>query len=86
VADGGNQGYFSYFAYANITQLLMTDPENSNGACPFGEGLAVWLKNSPGFNLDKVKTPVREEANSPCSLFGAWEWFVGLSRLGNPWS
>jgi hypothetical protein len=42
------------------------------------------LKKSPGFNLAGVTTPVREESYHPSSLFSAWEWFVGLSRLGKP--
>ena len=48
------------------------------------EGLAAWIKNSPDFNLSRIDTPVREESYHPMSLFSAWEWYAGLSRLGKP--
>src|SRR5207302_10679041 len=54
------------------------------GAAPFGSGLAVWLRNSPGFLLDKVQTPIQLQANAPASLFEQWEWFAGLKRLNKP--
>jgi hypothetical protein len=58
--------------------------ESINRASPFGAGLRAWLKNSPGFNLNRVKAPVRLETHSRASLLGEWEWFAGLWRLGKP--
>jgi hypothetical protein len=84
IADGSGSGYFSYLAYGNASTTLFTDYEHTNGGLPFGAGLASWLKNSTGFTLDRVGAAVRLEANGPMSLFGPWEWFVGLSRLGKP--
>ncbi len=79
VADGIDAGYFSYMVFPNKGY------ENLNGGPPFGEALQLWLKNSPGFNLDKVRTPVRIEAYSPFSLLGLqWEWFSGLTYLRKP--
>ena len=78
VADGIDAGYFSYIQFPNETY------EHLNGGAPFGQTLQLWLKNSPGFNLDKVQTPIRIEAYSTYTLLGAWEWFAGLSRLGKP--
>ncbi len=78
VADGIDAGYFSYMDFPN------KDYENLNGGPPFGETLQLWLKNSPGFNLDKVKTPVRIETYSAFGVIGAWEWFSGLRYLGKP--
>ncbi len=78
VADGIDAGYFSYIQFPN------EDYEHLNGGAPFGQTLQLWLKNSPSFNLDKVRTPIRIEAYSPYTLLGAWEWFAGLSRLGKP--
>lgn len=46
---------------------------------PFGEGLKLWLKNSPGFNLDKVETPMRLVALGDHSVLQFWEWYIGLS-------
>src|SRR5260370_712615 len=57
----------------------------NGGAAPFGEGLKVWMKNSPGFNLDKVETPVRLVALGGSSALGAlWEWYAGLSLQKKP--
>jgi hypothetical protein len=82
LADISDAGYFRYLALLNLNSVLATDSEGINGGVPFGDGLASWMRNSPGFNLDKVTAPVRMEADNPTSLFFEWEWFAGLSRLG----
>ena len=48
--------------------------------------MKLWIKNSPGFNLDKVETPVRLVALSGRSgvLGDLWQWYVGLSLLKRP--
>ena len=56
----------------------------NGGAAPFGEGLKLWLKNSPGFNLDKVETPMRLVALGNTSVLQLWEWYVGLSLQKKP--
>lgn len=58
----------------------------NGGSAPFGEGLKVWMKNSPGFNLDKVETPVRLVALSgkAAVLGDLWQWYMGLSLLKKP--
>jgi len=42
------------------------------------------MKNSPGFNLDKVQTPVRLVALGNFSIFSQWEWYVGLTFQKKP--
>ena len=84
IADGSDGGYFFYLSILSSFSWRWSDPENINGGAPFGDGLSSWLKKSPGFNLTAVTTPVREESYHPMSLFSAWEWFAGLSRLGKP--
>jgi hypothetical protein len=42
------------------------------------------MNNAPGFNLEKVKTPVRIEMYGPGMFLGGWEWFSGLSLLNKP--
>jgi dipeptidyl aminopeptidase/acylaminoacyl peptidase len=56
----------------------------NGGAAPFGEGLKLWMKNSPGFNLDKVKTPIQFVALGNASVSQLWEWYVGLSLEKKP--
>jgi dipeptidyl aminopeptidase/acylaminoacyl peptidase len=86
VADGVDAGYFQYIAFSNIGLGVSFDAEAINGGPPFGEALSSWLKESPGFNLDRVRTPVRIEAigSGSSSLLTEWEWFSGLSRLAKP--
>jgi dipeptidyl aminopeptidase/acylaminoacyl peptidase len=80
LADGIDGGYFQYLAFPNSPG----DNAFVNGGPPLGEKLVQWLHNSPGFNLDKVRTPMRLEAHGPGSLLGAWEWFAGLSLQLKP--
>jgi dipeptidyl aminopeptidase/acylaminoacyl peptidase len=84
VADGFDGGYVQYFAYGNLASNVDSEEESVIGAPPFGDGLLLWLKRSPGFLLDKVQTPLQIQALAPSSLLGEWEWFSGLSRLGKP--
>jgi dipeptidyl aminopeptidase/acylaminoacyl peptidase len=81
VADGFDVGYFQQVAFSNAALGLSSEAERMIGALPFGQGLSSWLKLSPGFNLDKIRTPLRIEALGSGSLLGEWEWFAGLSRL-----
>jgi dipeptidyl aminopeptidase/acylaminoacyl peptidase len=79
VADGINAGYFSYVEFPNGGYEML------NGGPPFGDTLTQWIKNSPGFSLDKVHTPVRiEYYGSSTTVLGGWEWFSILSRLHKP--
>ncbi len=51
---------------------------------PFGEDLKKWFKVSPAFNLDKVSTPLRVEANGRDNLLFMWELYAGLRALHSP--
>ncbi len=74
VADGIDGGYVDY-------QLLATSPvrakdqEGVNGGYPFGAGLKLWIEHSPGFNVDKVHTPLLITALRPNSA-KRWRWFI----------
>jgi dipeptidyl aminopeptidase/acylaminoacyl peptidase len=79
LADGINGGYFSYLVFPSDGY------DRLNGGSPFGDALALWAKNSPGFNLDKVRTPVRLESYGfSGSVLSEWEWFSGLSLQHKP--
>src|SRR5208337_4609501 len=73
LADGFEGGYVNYVLFQGV------DSVGVNGGLPSGPSLELWLKNSPGFNLDKVSAPVRIEEYAYGSLLGGWEWFSGLS-------
>jgi len=81
LVDGISCGYFEEIALPNGAY----DNNNLNGgAAPFGEGLKLWMKNSPGFNLDHVQTPVRLVALGNVSVLSAWEWYAGLTLQKKP--
>jgi dipeptidyl aminopeptidase/acylaminoacyl peptidase len=78
LADGFEAGYVNYVLFQTPDSALV------NGGLPSGDSLELWLKSSPGFNLDKVVTPVRIEEYAYGSLLGGWEWFSGLSFREKP--
>jgi dipeptidyl aminopeptidase/acylaminoacyl peptidase len=59
-----------------------------NGAAPFGEGLQLWLKRSPSFNLDKVRAPLLimsgEGGQGYAGLLFSWGPYAGLYCLKKP--
>jgi len=74
--DTGDYGWWWY-----LTQGAQ-HVEADYGAAPFGEGLDVWRKLSPSFNLDRIRTPMLMwEA---VGVAGLWDWYAGLRRLGKP--
>jgi len=82
LADGMDGGYWQYIAEANSSPSDTYDGQN--GAAPFTDGLQRWFTLVPSFNLDKVRTPVRELGFGQYWFEYNWEWFVGLKRLGKP--
>jgi hypothetical protein len=54
------------------------------GAKPFGEGLQQWLRRSPGFNLERVTTPLLVVGEGPLSLLSMWQPYAGLRYLHKP--
>jgi dipeptidyl aminopeptidase/acylaminoacyl peptidase len=78
LADGFEGGYVNYVLFQGA------DSVGVNGGLPSDAALALWLKRSPGFNLDKVRAPVRIEEYAYGSLLGGWEWFSGLSFRKKP--
>jgi len=71
-----------YFQYLLVDLSIEYDP--MIGAKPFGVGLQQWLKRSPGFNLDKINTPLMVVGLGPVSLLTMWEPYAGLRYLHKP--
>ncbi len=85
VTDGVDLGYVQYVVGLNSIAEGTAFEEKLNGGLPWGPGLQRWVEHAPGFDLDKVTTPLRIIAlNSTGSLVGEWEWFAGLHHLGKP--
>jgi len=85
ITDGVMATYSQYMimeGFDNDVQAHFLD--STIGAKPFGEGLQQWLKQSPGFNLDKVNTPLMVVGEGPASLLLMWEPYAGLHYLHKP--
>lgn len=82
VADGFDGSYVQYVVGFNTP--LGSEQEAANGAQPYGQGLVRWMQRAPGFNLDKIRTPLRMETIGLPSLLYSWEIYSGLKRLNRP--
>ena len=54
------------------------------GVQPFGSGLSRWMEESPGFNVERIRTPLLLTASSPGSELLKWELFSRLRFLRRP--
>ena len=82
ITEGEMGGYFQYLQHSDEVMKELFDAEI--GAAPFGEGLEQWIKNSPGFNLDKVNAPLMVVGNDRLSTLLMWETYAGLRVLHKP--
>jgi hypothetical protein len=57
-----------------------------HGAPRVGQGLQTWLQRAPGFNVDRIYTPLRmqRETGGLQSVLGSWELLAGLRDLEKP--
>ena len=78
LADGFDGGYVNYILWGGADSVAV------NGGLPFGDSLPKWLRNSPGFNLEKVHAAVHIEEYGMGTFLGGWQWFSGLSALDKP--
>jgi dipeptidyl aminopeptidase/acylaminoacyl peptidase len=79
VTDGVMETYLQYMMFGPSP-----DTESMIGAMPFGEGLQQWLKRSPGFNLDRITTPLLVVGGGRLNLLHMWEPYAGLRYLHKP--
>lgn len=82
--DGVDAGYLQYLVAAVSRPSTASEFDVLNGAAPFGAGLNGWLRRSPGFLLDRFRTPLLIEAFGPPSVLDEWQPFAGLKRLHKP--
>jgi len=81
LTDGIDAGYFQYLTFRSTEAIL-----DNGGLTPFSDaGLKLWMKESPGFNLDKVRAPVRlVSLDTGEGILESWEWFTGLRLQKRP--
>ena len=75
---------FDYFQYMQMPERMSREANEVTGAAPFGDGLQQWLKQSPGFNLDKVTTPLLVNAEGRDDILFMWEPYAALRYLKKP--
>ena len=75
---------FDYSQYILWPERFAGEYNAVIGAAPFGEGLQQWLKRSPGFNLDKLNSPLLVVGEGPASLLFMWGSYAGLRYLRKP--
>ena len=75
---------FDYSQYILFIDSGSSEADRVIGAPPFGEGLQQWFKRSPGFNLDRITTPLLIVGEGPISLLSMWEPYAGLHYLHKP--
>ena len=87
VADGGDANYALYLNYAatypNIAKSVQGGLEAINGGT-FWRNKSAWLERAPGFNLDRVQTPLLITTVAPFAFLTANEMYTGLQILNKP--
>lgn len=86
ITDGVNMSYVRYIMATDSgnDSFLQGTLEKTNGGVPFGEGLMNWARTAPGFNLDKVRTPLLIAGFERGQLLQQWEIYSGLRKLKKP--
>jgi dipeptidyl aminopeptidase/acylaminoacyl peptidase len=84
ITDGVNMSYVRYLMSMDTQDFVEETFEKVNGGIPSGTGLMNWFRSAPGFNLDKVKTPLLISAFETGQLMGQWEIYSGLRLLKKP--
>ena len=76
----------SYFQYVLSSNAVKSEFEADNGASPLVDGLQAWAGLAAGFNVDKIRTPLRMEIDTgPVdSILRDWEIFSNLRYLQRP--
>jgi len=76
----------SYVQYVLSDGAVKSEFEADNGGQPIGDGIETWMHVAPGFEVDKIRTPLRMEIDSGGidSILRDWEVFGNLRYLRRP--
>jgi dipeptidyl aminopeptidase/acylaminoacyl peptidase len=84
ISEGLDNSYMQYLLFAPEGEDIERQMQQIRGTAPFGAGLERWVQEAPGFNLDRVETPVRIEAMGPLSVLQEWELYASLRLQHKP--
>ena len=84
VSDAQTGGYYEKISIQNVHPGYTTEGEELFGAPPQEAGLAKWASRAPGFNMHRVRAPIRIEFNDPAQFLFVWEPYARLLEFGKP--
>lgn len=84
IADGLDYSYMQYMLFAVEFYPLQKQMDRVRADSPLGDSLRQWINVAPGFNLNRVQTPVRIEAIGPPSVLQEWELYSSLRLQRKP--
>jgi dipeptidyl aminopeptidase/acylaminoacyl peptidase len=71
-----------------LQEVLYGWPRDFGRSFPFGEGLKIWLDESPAFNVERVRTPLQlllySSSEGNTTFLWPWEMFSRLRFLHKP--
>ena len=76
----------SYLQFLLADDAMKAFSEADKEGAPFGKKLETWMREAPGFNADRMQTPLRMEIDSGpiAEILTQWEMFSNLQRLQKP--
>ncbi len=83
IADGVDESYMQYMLF----DVGRSPNEGTQiyGSAPFGDGLKKWTERAPGFNLNRIQTPIRLiAAGNATSILSEWEIYASLLQQSKP--
>ena len=84
IAEGFDNSYVQYMLFGPGSPNTREQMNQLRGGSPFGPGLQQWVRDAPGFHLDRVQTPLRIEAMKPATILNEWEIYSGLYMQHKP--
>lgn len=84
IAEGFDNSYMQYMLFGPGSPVTRKQLEQIRAGSPFGLGLETWVREAPGFHLDRIETPLRIEAMKPATILNEWEVYAGLSMQNKP--
>jgi dipeptidyl aminopeptidase/acylaminoacyl peptidase len=82
MADGVDESYMTYLLWGEGRDVR--EQEAIYGTPPFGEGMKKWVEAAPGFNLNRVQTPLLIQAITAPSILEEWEIYASLRLQKKP--
>lgn len=85
ITDGNDLSYWLYLTWTDLPWGQKFAETMNGGVMPFGkEGLLKWAESAPGFNLDRVQTPLLISCLEKGTLVATWDIYGGLRTLKKP--